>query len=240
MGREEAGQRLVLLLQTRWSSTSLAVRKTGGPGPRLSRLPQVTDRWIHVHTAHPVPVPWLSCTCVCILFTAFAHAMPISALLPSFHGELPHNISANCCAAKSCSGKTADTDNSGHALPLCCAPGIETPCRPWASFRQLMSSLFQPIPKSCYWTQGPPMRRRVLEGRANLAKILPADWRDATVSERAERHVYIQRSPDGSERSWDYLVRRAGQPWLKGHFAVGQVVADVSTAMGNHGGSGLS
>ena len=52
---------------------------------------------------------------------------------------------------------------------------------------------------------------KVVQGRARLTALLPADWRDATVSDHVERHVYIQRPPDGSERAWDYLVRRARQ-----------------------------
>ena len=60
---------------------------------------------------------------------------------------------------------------------------------------------------------GPVDDVRVHEGRVRLQTLLPADWRDATVSDHVEPHVYVQRSPDGSERSWEYLVRSLSFTW---------------------------
>ena len=45
-------------------------------------------------------------------------------------------------------------------------------------------------------------------GRESLAALLPPDWSRGEVSEHPEYRVYIERHPDGSQRSWEYQVRQ--------------------------------
>ena len=103
-----------------------------------------------------------------------------------------------------CSGCALKSRKDGGRMQICRGHHVPTDmkCRFLVSDSGLMIPRQHLVPVA-----GLIVEAKVLDGRTRLKGMLPAGWRDPAVSDRVESHVYIQRSPDGSQRSWEYRVR---------------------------------